>query len=756
MTFRSLRSPFLALASALLALLLCPGCGGGGGATLPPATAPVVTGQPGPQVVALGQPVSFYVTGSGNPAPTIQWTRNQVYIGGATGISYTIPVTVKADDGASFQAVLSNSQGSVLSNAVTLSVQWSPAVTTQPAGQTVAPGTLATFSAAADGGPVPACQWQRSGDGGQTWSDLAGATQTTLKLTATVADDSAQYRARFSNLRGTAASDPALLRVIGAASSLDPKLTTAYLTQGSQVLAGNVPLVAGRDALLRVFPVANQINALNPLVHVDLRNGGATLWQADLRPAASSLPTLVNEANAADSCNVVVPGSFIQPGCTLALTLDPFNTLLDSDRSNNSLTLTPVVQTVKTLKLTLVPVTQQSLTGNVTAGRTLASWTDRVQRMYPLATVDLVQAGGLVTSANLNTADTATKDGAGWSQALRELETKRVVEASDRIYFGVVKVSYSGGTAGIGYVPNSPLANHCSGLAWDKTGYQDGGNYPEVLAHELGHIFGRYHAPCGVTDPDPAWPADPAHAGALIGAWGWDYAAGSIAAGLKSPAIFEDIMSYCHGDWVSDYTYKGILDWRAAGLPLIEAATEAPLQECLVVSGSITGGRIELAGSYLVRTRALPETGGSCRLTLEDGNGRTLREAAFEPTAIADLDGAQGDGHFVLAIPVDAAQKAALAGIRVRRGQEPALLRTALAAPDQVREPVAVALGAGRVHLGWDHGVHPFVMVRDAATGEVLGFLRDGSATLASTARELEVTFSDGVRSLQRRLPVQD
>jgi hypothetical protein len=42
-------------------------------------------------------------------------------------------------------------------------------------------------------------------------------------------------------------------------------------------------------------------------------------------------------------------------------------------------------------------------------------------------------------------------------------------------------------------------------------------------------------------------------------------------------------------------------------------------------------------------------------------------------------------------------------------------------------------------------------MVRDAATGEVLGFVREPGRTVATGGRRVVVVFSDGVRSAVKR-----
>jgi hypothetical protein len=73
-----------------------------------------------------------------------------------------------------------------------------------------------------------------------------------------------------------------------------------------------------------------------------------------------------------------------------------------------------------------------------------------------------------------------------------------------------------------------------------------------------------------------------------------------------------------------------------------------------------------------------------------------------------------------------------------------------------VRDPVARVMKPGQTHLSWDHAVHPKVMVRDPRTGEVIAFLEGGSAMVETDARELEFTFSDGVRSERRVIRALD
>jgi hypothetical protein len=185
-------------------------------ATLTLNIAPTVTTQPVNQTVNAGQTATFSAAASGNPVPTVQWqvsTNGTTWsnISGATSTTYSFTAQA-GDNGKQYRAVFTNAAGSVNSNAATLTVNSAPAVTTQPSNQLLISGQTATFTAAASGNPVPTVQWQVSTNG-TTWSDIAGATSATYSFTAQAADNGKQYRAVFTNSRGSATSSAALLRI---------------------------------------------------------------------------------------------------------------------------------------------------------------------------------------------------------------------------------------------------------------------------------------------------------------------------------------------------------------------------------------------------------------------------------------------------------------------------------------------------------------------------------------------------------------
>ena len=114
----------------------------------------------------------------------------------------------------SYDVVITGTCGTITSAAATLTVNIAPSVTTQPANQAATVGGSATFTAAASGPPAATAQWQVSMDGGATFSNINGATSTTLTLPpVALSDNGKRYRAVFTNSCGTATSNTATLTV---------------------------------------------------------------------------------------------------------------------------------------------------------------------------------------------------------------------------------------------------------------------------------------------------------------------------------------------------------------------------------------------------------------------------------------------------------------------------------------------------------------------------------------------------------------
>ena len=188
-------------------------------------TAPAFTTQPANQTVAPGASVTFSSVASGSPAPTFQWQKDGILIGGATSSSFMIPSVIAADAG-NYSVIATNSAGSVTSNIAALTVSAAtsaPAFTTQPASQTVAPGASVTFSSVASGSPSPTFQWQKGG------VNIGGATSGSFMIPSVAAGDAGNYSVIATNSAGSVTSNIAALTVSAATSA--PAFTTQPASQ---------------------------------------------------------------------------------------------------------------------------------------------------------------------------------------------------------------------------------------------------------------------------------------------------------------------------------------------------------------------------------------------------------------------------------------------------------------------------------------------------------------------------------------------
>ena len=187
----------------------------------PVAGPPRITSVPVNNVQIAGQPASFWVSANGSAPLSYQWQRNGADLPGATDNWLTLAAVTAADNGATYRAVVSNSQGRATSVAATLTVQPAPAdptITVQPADQTVAAGQSARFSVTATTismSPLPLTyQWRKNGQ------NMAGATTASLTFPLAVPTDcGALFSVVVTSSIGTVTSSGAMLTVLPAAGA---------------------------------------------------------------------------------------------------------------------------------------------------------------------------------------------------------------------------------------------------------------------------------------------------------------------------------------------------------------------------------------------------------------------------------------------------------------------------------------------------------------------------------------------------------
>lgn len=521
-------------------------------------------------------------------------------------------------------------------------------------------------------------------------------------------------------------------------------ITNVYLTQAIQKLDNSVTLVAGRDALLRVFVRANAANTVRPDVRVRIYTGASLVQTATLTAPESGVRTVIAEGTLTSTWNLLVPGANIRPTTRVLVELDPTQSTTDVNRSDNvwPTSGTPQsvsVNTVPTFNVRFVPIVVGALTGNVSEGNK-ASFLSSVQRLFPLsAVVSDVRAPFTSSATEIQSNDTNGQ----WLTALSEINALRTTDGapSTTHYYGVLKASYTSGIAGYGYMPGR------AAIGWDHLPSGD-----RVAAHEWGHNFSRNHAPCG-TSGDTNYP----HAGGVINFWGWN----SLTNTLVSPTS-TDVMGYCSNQWISDYNWAAVMQYRSASGSV--SSPQAP-GEGLLVWGRVVNGQPQLEPAFRVKAPVSASAlSASHRLELLDADGTALLDTPIEAQRV-DHATASDERQFAVIVPWSATLEARLASIRVRDARSPLSATTRrsarMTAPATGGTPVVTPLQAqiqaqvtrttdGRARVTWNSSAYPMAMVRDASTGALMGFVRRSGDAVVTGGRAVEVVYSDGVRTVRQ------
>lgn len=539
----------------------------------------------------------------------------------------------------------------------------------------------------------------------------------------------------------------------GGGSDPDLSVESAYITQAIQSYDGSVPLVAGREAMLRVFVKAASANTLRPTVRVRLYTGSSPFRTFTISAPSNSVPTSITEGTLASSWNAALSASDMRTGLKILVDVDPTDAVNEPDESDNvwprSGSTAIDVRTVSPFNVVFVPVHQSvnDRVGNVSTANMESQYLSMTRQVMPLESVNASVRSTYTTNA---AALQSTDGNMAWLTILSEMNSLRVADGSSANYMGVVNVSYGGGVAGYAYVPGK------AGVVWDKSS-----TAPRVTAHELGHNFSRRHvAACGSGNTDTNYP----YASGQISMWGWNSTSNALVSTSTT-----DIMGYCGTQWISDYTWTNVLNYRSSSS--MEASYVGGDQRTLMVWGRIRNGVVTLEPALRMVTRpVVAERSGAYRLELRDKNGGVLTGFTFDPEVIDHDNDAQA---FAFAVPMSLTTESRLVSVAVVGGTSGTVEQTArvsmaslqgntAGAPATrtaddgstvVSDPQATITRSGNSNrVEWDDQTYPLALVRDAQSGQVLAYLRRAGDSFIPRGGQVRISFSNGVQSITQEM----
>ena len=481
-------------------------------------------------------------------------------------------------------------------------------------------------------------------------------------------------------------------------------LSAAYLTQAVQSREFPVPLVAGEDALLRVFVTANRLDAAGlPPIRASFFLADRETYVVRIPGKTGPIPTEVNESSLSGSANARIPGNVLQPGLEMVIDVDPEGSLDPSlgvqTRIPEAGRLALDVRTMPALDITLIPFvwteapdrqiveTVKAMAANPQDHELL----DQARTLLPVAELDVTAHEAVLTSTN-NVYD-----------LLRETGAIRAMEGGSGYYQGMMSGRLSGGA---------------SGVAGNKVNFSE--PKARTIAHELGHNMSLSHAPCGgASRLDPEFP----RADGAIGAWGYDFLGGGH---LVDPST-RDLMSYCGPHWISDYHFAKALRARLAERDAARTTSlAAPTRSLLLWGGADENGVPVLEPAFVFdAVPSLPGADGDYQLDGTDADGRPLFSFSFDMLDVAD---GNGRGAFSFMLP---------------------------ARPEWAGDLASITLTGPGGSVGLDGGSdRPLSILFDRRTGRVRGILRDlledpralaDAAEGLASGNSLQVLFSRGI-----------
>ncbi len=486
--------------------------------------------------------------------------------------------------------------------------------------------------------------------------------------------------------------------------------STAYLIQSIQSAAYPVPLVAGEDALLRVFVIsAQETEAAIPPARATFFVGGAEVHTVDVPGQSEPIPTALAQAEASldRSGNVKIPASVVRPGLEMVVEIDPAG-ILDADvpvakRIPESGRMEVHVEQMPPLRLTFIPFLWDARPDSTAVRLVTEMVADPEGHRLMWDTRTLLPVGEMALTAH-PPVFSSFNDG---DALLDETSAIRALEGGRGYWMGALSGPATGpwGVAWIG--------------GW--TGYVRVGIVTEeeealTIAHELGHNLDLWHAPCGTgTVLDQGYP----YPGGATGSWGLDVRSGTD---VLVPPSRKDLMSYCVPAWISEHNFFRSMNHRLKSEAVASERSAVPVPVLLVWGGTDGDGIPYLNPVFAADAPpTLPGPGGDHEVVGRAADGSALFSYSFAMKSVAHREGRSG---FAYTIPS-------------RPEWEGELVTVELLGPG----------GSATIDRNTDR---PTTIVRERATGHVRAFLRDLPAAwaadgVAQPQPDVEILFSRGL-----------
>jgi len=398
--------------------------------------------------------------------------------------------------------------------------------------------------------------------------------------------------------------------------------------------------VAERPGVVRVFISANQNGIEAPLVNLYVQKKNGTITRYKMTGPAI-VPKKPSPGDMNSTFNFEFDETFLKAGMKMYVKVDRKGKVYELDEGNNRYPnngfTNIMAMNVPKMKITVVRAQGHSMSKSEAV-----ALFQKTFQVHPVSDWDIEMRSGKYTCQ----ACVGGPSFDNWITLLQEIATlQQSAENPDgRMYHAIVPWDYGAsiGVGGLGYL-----------------GYPAAVSIPndETIAHETGHNLDLYHVACTGSEaqPDPDYP----YPGGSIGNWGRNPYTGTT----YDPDVFNDLMTYCSNEWISDFSWQEALNHRklagyeivgtglatAGNGTVVQFAGNVPADAVASQSYDLTPAAerfdvtipTEIVSATVVDTPARPPAPGEYMMVGRDNAGEALVSVSFRAYAYDHAPGSR-------------------------------------------------------------------------------------------------------------------
>ena len=417
------------------------------------------------------------------------------------------------------------------------------------------------------------------------------------------------------------------------------------VTQGVQDLLNSVDLVANKNTYVRFH--VHSVSGIHPtwaILVIERGTNSTTILPVNAGGPVINVQPSPDRAVLDHAFLFELPDGYKDGTVTLTAHMNPNLPVHDpaeTTYANNSATTTVTFESVDPLNLVIYRVGYE-LDGTIYTPLPyhrvmLEDW---LRRAYPVSSINVWSRYYFYGEAELKSDGSGNLRRPNCNKVNRNLRTKRRWDLnhgagipSGARYYGMVD---DGGGFMRGCARGIPSKIASGPTGTGNFGWDFDGSYGDWYGgHELGHTYGRHHAafcgagggasyPYSMGRISPVLSGDAAIYGFDISTWE-----------IYGPT-WTDVMTYCDFEWLSDFTYEGIMSYlqTRATVASAEGLKMYPADR-LLVTGSIDPltQEAELDPLFIIPDAGEPEpsTPGDYAIVLRDAGGTELARYPFTP-----------------------------------------------------------------------------------------------------------------------------